>query len=466
MYHLSRLFGFIELLLILILSNNATILYAQSTTPTYEEAAVLWQGFTHQWTYNHRINRLGSCVVNTDFEGAFPHSSTLKHMAATGLGGDIGQYATHYAYLALNKVKTQSGEVNIRFSGKEGDFHTAKQTVTIDAPLGMHDQEEYAVVLNGFDIISEQQADKLQLFRLSVGDATYIPATGKIRFDVTVALLVHCRSLECSRFNHKFNYSINAHYLVFAGQEQNISTTEQNTHTIYDWSKERELYTSPTQQHTVKGEGKRQYAAATLAFKSLSIHLDKEHWLLDWRSVIHPEKYDTLTGQYQYSLDLLFKQWDQTMKKESANPKKSKFAMKRNGWAMIDATILLLQFKDARIIHDYTKGVVKWQGSNEPANTVDALQQEELIFTQDMLNTQVKEQLFTKRKQKEQENEQLYEQYVAELEQARQLRKEEKRQEKEEKRQEKEGEKEEKRLEKEVKKQEKEQRRLGRKGSD
>ncbi len=109
-------------------------LLSQSVKDTlYADAAVLWRGFTHEWSYNHRLNRLGSYIENPlDFTG-FPFTATLCHTSATGLGPDVGTFSGYYSYLAANGVSIQTGKKEIRFSGNLGDMHTASFEVLVDA---------------------------------------------------------------------------------------------------------------------------------------------------------------------------------------------------------------------------------------------------------------------------------------------------------------------------------------------
>lgn len=71
-----------------------------------ENTAVVWRGFEHSWSYNHRINRIGNYVkmVSNDPYG--------YHASASGLGSDTkgsmfwkGWNANSSADEALSKTK-------------------------------------------------------------------------------------------------------------------------------------------------------------------------------------------------------------------------------------------------------------------------------------------------------------------------------------------------------------------------
>ena len=79
----------------------------------------IWQGFSHQWGYNHRINRLGDWVENVS-EG---DSCIVKgtHTAASGSGADIATFAQYFTTVHSDLVETRSGVATFNLSGKEGE---------------------------------------------------------------------------------------------------------------------------------------------------------------------------------------------------------------------------------------------------------------------------------------------------------------------------------------------------------
>jgi hypothetical protein len=422
----------------------------------YSDAAVVWRGFNHQWSYNHRINRLGNYIENTPFV-QFPYAATAVHTSATGVGGDVGLFDAHYSYVAMEQVAVQSGVVSIEFSGKEGDMHHITKHLLIDSKAILDPkQANCTVVLNGFDVLSGYKADKVSLFSLSVGEAAYLPAVNKIRFDLSASLEVRCQSFECSRFNQKFNYTIDVYYLIFSqktapianklplevlSNKPNITTStlapdsshkpaapykglgifytsEQAVRRIYNWDKQEELDMLP-ERHIAKGINNNIYPEALLAFKSISLQLDRAHWLLDWHSSILPEEYDPESGTYQYSLDLLFKQWDEEMKHHSANPRISRFSSKRRGWAILEANVCLLQFSNAFVRHADTQGIVKWEGRNQSADANASVQRFPLSLNDSLYHSEQTD-LYQQRSQQNAQIKQQYEQYAIELEKKRQ----------------------------------------------
>lgn len=426
---LLPLFQFIFFMLVALPLGNIGI-FAQSPESAaanplpYTDAAVVWRGFTHQWTYNHRLNRLGSYVLNTDF-AQFPYHAQAVHTSATGVGGDVGLFDVQYSYVAMRDVAVQSGSVTIEFSGKEGDMHNIVKHLLADSKIA-HSQapSDCIVVLNGFDILSERKADKISLLHIAVSDAEYLPATNKIKFDISASMEATCKSFECNRFNQKFNYTVRVHYLIFMStptynnNEQSEQTplhaTEQTVRRVYNWDKDAEIDLMP-EQHTISGIKGNSFSEAILAFKSISLHLDRDHWLLDWHSAIMPENYDAQNGKFRYSLDLLFKQWDETMKRGSANPRVSRFSGKRRGWAILESTVCMLQFEQALVRHADKNGIAIWTGHNQSANSDASVQRYELLLDDTLLHSKQTD-LYKQRQQEQAQINEQYQKYIAELE--------------------------------------------------
>lgn len=421
------------LAVILICCINTLLLKAQDTAghtqadTLYNSAAVVWGGFTHQWSYNHRLNRLGSYIENPPEFTGFPFTASFYHTSATGLGPDAGTYNGFYSYVAANGVVIQPAQKSIRFSGKLGDMHNATFEVLADAPKDFNVNYHHTVIINGFDIVSERRADKLQMLRISVSKGYYIPVTCQIRFTIDAALLVRCQSVECNYLNDRFDYTINLQFLIFSATEQYMFTSQQDCHHVYNWNKHAEVQNNFYNEYNTSGIGNDLYPMALLAFQSINIVLDRPHWYVEWHSAIQPERYDSKSGNYRFSLDLLFKQWSSDMKKKSAYPSKSKFSIKRNGWAAIDGTVLMLQFSSGFVLNNSNKGAFKWEGKNQPGNRQTAVTKQDIVFDKSIFLKDL-QQFKQSRLQQEAEVQELYQQYINDLSKMKEQRKQEKEQ--------------------------------------
>ena len=57
-------------------------------TETYDSRMAVWRGFVHEWTYNHRLNRMGSRNWIHDAEGNHNDQMITEYAAASGTGTD------------------------------------------------------------------------------------------------------------------------------------------------------------------------------------------------------------------------------------------------------------------------------------------------------------------------------------------------------------------------------------------
>lgn len=327
--------------------------------------AVIWRGFEHSWTYNHRINRVGDYVQRKQ------DSLLVYHTSASGSGADSTHFTSHYTLIESPAVAFHEGVVNVKLYGKEKQLISKDIEVSIPVPEGFAKQDLYATVLNGFDLKALGRADKIQLLRLSVDDAQYTEASSELRFNLKIAIVVNCQSFECSRFNQKTTYDMNIHYLIITGSDESWAATSQTITKSYPWGKKHELNHLPG-KHTIYGKGGG-YANATIGIKSMAITLDAAHWTIEYHNNATPLKYDEKTGRMHFATDLSFKEWHQGMQKMSAKPEHSRFSSRKEGWCVLDVGVVLLQFKTAKIEQGKYKKSMYWMGLNASPDHSDAV---------------------------------------------------------------------------------------------
>lgn len=346
---------------------QSNVSFAQNQKLQQTHAAVIWNGFQHEWTYNHRMNRIGN-FVNT--RCAEPH---VAHCSATGIGADSTFYSTAYTIIESPTTRFQSGKISLSLFSKEGKMAQNNIEVSIPANQYLSGKSKLVTLLNGFDMMALDRADKIQMLKIDMGDPHYVPLTNEIRFSINVALIVDCQSFECNKFNQKAAYKMDVHYLILGGNEELHSQNFlQSRH--FDWDKKDnpELDQSMAM---IQGIGNNQYAVATLGFKSIHLTLDQAHWMIEWNNQFKPIEYAPSSGKYFYSLDLLFNQWEDGMKKYSATPKQSKFSSRKKGWASLTAQMTLLQFKDAKLNYKKVDGNLYWPGKNLEAASGESIHQ-------------------------------------------------------------------------------------------
>ena len=188
---------------------------AQHSPPTLESynRALIWRGFEHRWTYNHRINRIGSSVSIDNGEGY------CRHYSATGLGSDSTFAKTHYTYVESPNVVFKETEIKILVNGKEGDLLSKTAKVYLDLDDWMQGKSHYDVLVNGFEVKSMIKADQLQLLRFLVEDPAYTPETQQLYLQANFNLVTNCRTLECELFKNQTAYELTLHLLIIGFEE-------------------------------------------------------------------------------------------------------------------------------------------------------------------------------------------------------------------------------------------------------
>lgn len=339
---------------------------------------VIWRGFDHSWTYNHRINRFGNYVTkeNDQFISA--------HLSASGLGADSTFYQSHYSFVDAKGVNFYQGVEHIKLYGKEKQLLTQNIEVVVAAPLYMKDKEQYITLLNGFDLKAIDRADKIQLLRLSVEDAVYAPAINEIRFLLKVALVVNCQSMECSRFDQKTTYDLQVYYQIASGSNEAFESTQKTITKNYPWGRKDE-YQHPAIKDNMAGKKNEGFSAAAVGIKSMALTLNAAHWTVQYSSTVTPLAYTASLGKLDFATDLFFKEWQPGMKKQSAKPKLSAFSSKKKGWCVIDMGVVMLQFKEAQVSHENHKGQMYWEGFNAPSDSPKAISKKELTFPFDTM---------------------------------------------------------------------------------
>jgi hypothetical protein len=341
---------------------------------------VVWQGFHHRWEYNHRLNRLGSYVRRRG------DGWVVGHTAASGSGGDTAHFEDRYTAVRAPGVRFRPGTVSIPVDGSEasrlpfsfgGEF-------TLDTPIG--DGEAWTVVLNGFDIKAQADADKLIHFDVAVTDRRVSADGSSVAFTIDGSFEGACRTPECETFDDRADYEIDVHYLLVRGDDDalTIDGTDRVTNR-YEWDvggEDDEIHARNlgSKTATVDAAG-RGAPRNTLAFESLSIDVERMersgigHPALVRAKAVHLLRWDTAVGPTNWDgreatadLDLFFKNWRQGMK--AANIPKSEGALKDAGRVSFDVSLRLLRFDDTDVHAEESRSDrLHWGGGNADPNT-------------------------------------------------------------------------------------------------
>lgn len=318
--------------------------------------AIIWRGFEHQWTYNHRCSRLGDYV---QFNSGTPIS---VHASATGIGADSTYYTSYYTYVASPDVVFKEGEATIKIHTKEKKLIQQTVTFSVRAAEWLRNKTDYITLINGFDLRSDHAADKIQLLRFSIEDGVYDTATNEIHFNAEISMVLNCQSIECPELYNKVIYDLDLHYLIVGLNKGEAAATDQFFTRSYAWDRKDELDELP-EDKVITGDVFPSFADATIGVKSFSFVLNEAHWMLAMNNSLTPLSYDSASSRMKLLVDLLFKEWQEGMKGSDAAPKQSRFSAKRKGWAVMDVDAVLLQFRKADIRYGKHWGQMYWRNS-------------------------------------------------------------------------------------------------------
>jgi hypothetical protein len=366
---------------------NATTNGSVAPASSYRnDTAVLWRGFRHAWSYNHRLSRLGSwvdafCRMERPGSRSSPANCeyTVGHSAAAGSGADDSSFRDAYTELSGEGIGFRQGVETVRLQGKEKKPGPKDQTirgsteVTIQLNDDLKNYDEYTVLLNGFDTHTKSPpAAKIIDFEIGVSDPKSVTTT-ELTFDIEYEVLMDCDSAECKaglgggpgKGVQDIDYPLDVHYLVVGGNRSRFNVESGSTvGDSYRWeackgvahfncgdSAGRELdYRNHIQSETIRTKGG--YSVNTVGFKSFSIDLDSE---------AHFAQLDMIVGgsdrtNYEVRALPFFKEWS------SANSPSTSYG--HEGQAEVSAELRLLQIKEGCKRSFVQAGGITWQTSH------------------------------------------------------------------------------------------------------
>lgn len=355
---------------------------------------VFWQGFYHDWKYNHRVNRLGDWIneVNGNLGKI---ESLFNHSAASGSGADELDYTTYFTFLKSEYIRTFSSLISTEIRGREATTTSKNITVKGVWPSALKNYKKGIVVLNGFDIFSRTTddgdikgsgvADKLSQLFIEVDNLKIYGDS--FEFDLNIKFGADCDSPECLSFtpgdNEWFDYQLSVAYQII-GYDNAVHTSQSNIKQYYTWRKP--FKTKPSidpneifrEEETIKNKilnGNAGYNVGIPLINKIDINLPKGKGgilrrrmetphLLSLDLAITDYNYNESTGACNIDADLFFKNWKTNMHALSYG---------NDGKAIINMGIQLLQINDpyAIVENKNIKGEIKWETSHidqRPAN--------------------------------------------------------------------------------------------------
>lgn len=349
-------------------------------------STVLWQGFYHDWTYNHRVNRLGDWIQNVKKENENT-ISVFNHSAATGSGSDVLNYQTYFASLQTTKARFLSSSVSTAIRGREATTTTKNITIKGVLPSSLKNYNKGIIVLNGFDLYSRStddgkimgtgSPDKLSELYIEV-DKLRLNGN-EFEFDLSIKLGADCDSPECLNFtpgdNEWFDYQLSVSYQLIAYND-GVFATNSNLNQYYFWRKPfktkpsfdpNEIFSKDKMFKNKTIKGAPGYNVGIPLINKIDIKLPKGKGglirkrletphLLTLNIAITDYTYNASTGICTYNADLFFKNW---------KPNMHPLSYGNDGKAYINLGMKLLQINDINaVVENHSiNGRINWEVS-------------------------------------------------------------------------------------------------------
>lgn len=341
---------------------------------------VVWQGFQHHWSYNHRLARLGDFVsVTSDSD-----TTTLTrhfHTAATGLGEDVGEYTSYYTFARMQNIEVIQDKISFSLSGERGETAVDTQSVRIPLKSKITSSARMTAFINGFDLYSTQSAFKIVSLQMEIVNIVADSTSQNVMITLRSALSMNCRSIECKKFDTRYNYKIDINVAGLVARDANMAVNMHRFTEQYQWNKSQELRV-PIRTYFIIGKINPTFDHAFLAFRRLSVRLDQEHWFIDWNTYLSPLQYSANIGSYQFKLGLMIREWKKGMRFKSVQPAESIFAMRGSGSANLSTDIELIQFKSGCSVQDSISGEIEWL-RKEKHNAQKAINARQVLWDKD-----------------------------------------------------------------------------------
>ncbi len=299
-------------------------------------SAAIWQGFHHEWRYNHRVNRMGDWLDDVSYKDGY--FANAYHSAASGIGPDRNFYKTYLtSFKCSSKISFADATKEIILTGEEETIDSQSFTITVDLPKT--NDAKAIVLLNGFDIyarapgsenlLGDGASDKL--FNLSIVPSNVQITSGdkstQVTFDVDVSLGGACASPECSAGpnNDFFDYFMTCKFQVILGEASVLSNTSKSLNSNYSWERpmngnSNEIRPEDFIFYDAAITGVPGYNIGFLGIKSFKFQTEKGFGGFNGQSYEYPhmlgfnmalknQNYDEGSGKIIFDADVFFKNW-------------------------------------------------------------------------------------------------------------------------------------------------------------
>ncbi|MFT4623990.1 MAG: hypothetical protein ACI8PZ_002646 [Myxococcota bacterium] len=314
------------------------------------DAALLWRGMRHRWTYNHRINRSGDWWTVPDCADGC--TADQVHASASGSGADRATFTGEGSLLTGPGVRGWYGQIDLWLDGREGELLTERACARL--PDGVPDGP---VLLRGYDLDAVEAADSLWRFGLALErDGDQVCATADLQ--------MACRTPECGT-EALTTYTLTVPFVVVTAPD--LHTARERATVRQAWKakdlRDEPIPEGPAAQVALDGLPDRPAAVGLAGF---SIALDAPLHTRGLDIAVRPQP-PSADGTVRAELDLFYVQWGPV---EMAPLTVAQFA--HAGDAVITADVVLVQPMEGCVADATIDGEMYWPGKGADASVAGA----------------------------------------------------------------------------------------------
>lgn len=333
--------------------------------PNYNKA-IIWRGFHHQWSYNHRVNCLGDYVKR--FDQLHHQDPTSTHISATGAGPDNTNYDSYYTMIETPSAVFQESKAAFSLKGHFDSLHQDIDTFSFNIGKWMSGRSHYVTLLNGFDMHTEEASDRIREFKLYVKDLSYDPAKNIATIIVKADMKLDCQGPGC-KGSKILAYDFDVYILMMAYNDGEAWVGQDSFSKKYKWTVYKELdneiVTRPvaSNQHT-------DLPFATIGIKSFGVKLNKGLDMIQWNNYLQQPNITSFgpgSRHIEAALNFQFRQWNKGMMSSKAEPWQHIFSQKQAGSESASIDVVTIQFKSVDSLsyqQTHQDPVMFWPGGN------------------------------------------------------------------------------------------------------
>jgi len=320
----------------------------------------VWQGWSMQWEYNHRLNRTGSLLEQLPCR-ASERTSSLRcrariiATAASGTGTDEAALQSQYALAAARGVFAASAVKEILLQGPEGEALSARAEITIALEADAARRSRHVALLSGFDVAALGSADKLQRFGIRVGRSQVVG--NEARVEIVAEGSFDCTSPECPAVD-EVSMSMLVGVLHLSADPSQLSVHHRELTHGYAWDGRVEM---PRELAVAQAllDYQESPSAEVWGIRGFEVRVDAEMHVAELGLQIGG---DLQEGK---EVMLLVKNWKEKMK--GSRPPMSWFAFKQAGRADWSADLVRLGFRSGSVDRQSWQTRLAWAGKGTPA---------------------------------------------------------------------------------------------------